>query len=102
MYGDVGRIRARATQLRDAAGELRSRASSMRAQAEACAWSSRSGELLRSRVGSVAGELGGHAARLDDAAVALETHARGVERALSRIEAARTIGEGVRESEDHR
>lgn len=88
MYGDTSRIRARSAALRTASATLRGQAGAAGARAEACAWSSAAGELLRSRVRSLVAELVQHARALDAAADALDAHVRAVDDAVARITAA--------------
>ncbi len=79
MYGDMARVRSRASELRALAHELVEAGRSLVAQAEAMAWQSKSGEAFRMQLAGIAADLGASAARLDDAASALESHAAAVE-----------------------
>jgi hypothetical protein len=56
----------------------------MVARIEHCAWSSRSGEALRSSTRTMLVDLGRRAHQLDDAADALEAHVRAIETNASR------------------
>lgn len=78
--------------LRASARDLRSRLSAVSAQVESCAWSSQSGDLLRARVLSVVAELGRSAQCLDDAADALDSHARAAEAVVNRLA---TVGQTI-------
>jgi chromosome segregation ATPase len=79
MYGDTTRIRARATALRTDATELRARGKTLRAEGDSLTWKSPAADALRERLTSTADELGPRARLLDDAADALERHARQVD-----------------------
>jgi hypothetical protein len=88
MYGDTTRIRARATTLRADATELRARARTLRAEGDALSWKSPAADTLRSRLTSTADDLGPRAHLLDEAADALERHARQVDEHKAAIDGA--------------
>jgi uncharacterized protein YukE len=79
MYGDMSRLRTRASELRHNADEMRARAKSLLAQAESMSWSSSAGDALRARIRRIALDLGSQAQSFDDAATALDAHARSVD-----------------------
>ena len=79
MYGEMVSVRARANALREIADELSGRATAMAVQTDAMAWRSPAGNAFRNQLRGLAGEIGGHASALQDAAGALERHATAVE-----------------------
>jgi hypothetical protein len=87
MYGEMRQLRARASVLRDNGDEIRARAKSLLAQAESMSWSSKAGDALRASIRNLAHDLGGQAQLLEDAATALEVHARAVDETKALIAA---------------
>ena len=86
MYGDPSAIRRLAGGLRDQAGEVRAEADRLVARTDAAGWLGRGGDALRDRVRERALGLRRSAALHDDAAEALERHAREVDRLQRLIE----------------
>ncbi len=86
MYGDTTVIRRLAAGLRDQAAEIRLEADRLVARTEAVGWLGRAGDALRERAHGRALALRRSAALHDDAADALDRHAREVERRKRLIE----------------
>lgn len=86
MYGDPTAIRRLAGGLRDRAGEIRTEADRLVSRTDAAGWLGEAGRALRDRVRDRAVALRRSAALHDDAAEALERHAREVERLQQLIE----------------
>jgi hypothetical protein len=86
MYGDPDRIRALARALRDRAEEIRGQADRLAARSETVAWTGQAADAMRARALAGAGGLRRTAALHDDAAHALERHARAVLGVLAEIE----------------
>jgi hypothetical protein len=86
MYGDPTAIRRLAAGLREQAGEIRTEADRLVARTDAAGWLGRAGDALRDRVRQRALALRHSAALHDDAADALQRHAREVERLQRLIE----------------
>jgi hypothetical protein len=86
MYGDSTAIRRLAGGLREQAGEIRTEADRLVARTDAAGWLGEAGDALRGRVRERAFALRRSAALHDDAAEALERHAREVERLQRLIE----------------
>lgn len=86
MYGDTRVIRRLAGELRDRAEDIRREADRLVARTDAVGWLGQAGEALRERVRERALALRRSAGRHEDAAAALERHAREVERLQQLIE----------------
>jgi hypothetical protein len=86
MYGDTTAIRRLADRLREQAGEIRAEADRLVAMTDSVGWLGRAGDALRDQARQRAGALRRSAALHDDAADALERHAREVERLQRLIE----------------
>ncbi|HYF72907.1 MAG TPA: hypothetical protein VD864_08795 [Nocardioides sp.] len=80
MYGDTSAIRALATRLRERADEIRGEADRLAVRAEQVPWQGVAADAMRHRARDRAGALLRTAARHDDAADALDRHAREVDR----------------------
>jgi len=80
MYGDTTVIRRLAADLREQAVDIRAEADRLVARTDAAGWLGRAGDALRERARQRALALRRSAALHDDAAEALERHAREVER----------------------
>ncbi|WP_331898292.1 hypothetical protein [Lacisediminihabitans sp.] len=87
----MSQLRARASVLRGNGDEVRARAKSLLAQAESMSWSSSAGDALRAKVRGLALDLGSQAQVLDDAAAALEAHARAVDETKAAIATAQKL-----------
>ena len=86
MYGDTTAIRRLAGDLREQAGEIRTEADRLVARTDAAGWLGQAGDALRER-GARAGARAAPLCGLhDDAADALDRHAREVERLQRLIE----------------
>ena len=79
MYGDTTVIRRLGVELRERAEEIRGEADRLVARTDAAGWLGQAGDALRERVRSRALALRRSAGRHEDAADALERHAREVE-----------------------
>ena len=79
MYGDTTAIRALAERLRRQGLEIRAEADDLAGRAEAVAWSGLAADTMRLMSRQHAGDLRACAALHEDAADALERHAREVE-----------------------
>jgi uncharacterized protein YukE len=86
MYGDPDEIRALARALRDRAEEIRGQADRLAARAEAVAWAGHAADTMRVRARAGAGGLRRTAALHDEAAQALERHARAAAGVLEEID----------------
>ena len=86
MDGDTAVIRRRAGELRERAGEIRTEADRLVARTDAAGWLGQAGDALHHRVRERAVALRRSAARHEDAADALERHAREVDRVQALIE----------------
>jgi uncharacterized protein YukE len=86
VYGDTAVIRRRAAELRERAEEIRSEADALVARTDGVGWLGQAGDALRDRVRQRSSGLRRAAALHDDAADALERHAREVERLQRLIE----------------
>jgi hypothetical protein len=86
MYGDATAIRRLAGGLREQAGEIRTEADRLVSRTDAAGWLGEAGDALRGRVRDRAVALRRSAGLHDDAADALERHAREVERLHRLIE----------------
>lgn len=80
MYGDTRTIRALAARLRERADEIRGEASRLAARAEQVPWQGVTADAMRHQACDRAGALLRTAALHDDAADALDRHAREVDR----------------------
>lgn len=80
MYGDTTAIRALADRLRERADELRATADRLAARTEQVPWEGLAADTLRRHVRERAGALRHTAVLHDDAAEALDRHAREVDR----------------------
>jgi hypothetical protein len=87
MYGDTGTIRALAARLRERADEIRTEAALLAARAEQVPWQGLAAEAMRCHARERAGALAHTAALHDDAADALDRHAREVDRVKDLIAA---------------
>jgi hypothetical protein len=79
MYGDTTAIRALADRLRRQGLEIRAEADDLAGRAEAVAWSGLAADTMRLMSRQHAGDLRACAALHEDAAEALERHAREIE-----------------------
>jgi uncharacterized protein YukE len=79
MYGDTTAIRRRAAELRERAEEIRAVADRLVARTDAIGWLGQAGDALRERVRERAVALRRSASRHEDAADALDRHAREVD-----------------------
>jgi hypothetical protein len=86
MYGDTTVIRRLAVELRERAEEIRGEADRLVARTDAAGWLGQAGHALHQRVRQRALALRRSAARHEDAADALDHHAREVERLQHLIE----------------
>jgi hypothetical protein len=80
MYGDTLVIRRLAAELREQAADIRAEADKLVAGTDAVGWLGQAGDALRERVRGRALELRRSATLHDDAADAIDRHAREVER----------------------
>lgn len=80
MYGDPAVIRHLARSLRDQAADIRTEADALVGRADGVHWTGLAAEAMRRRARDRACDLRACAARHDDAADALDAHAREVER----------------------
>lgn len=87
MYGDTTTIRALAAGLRERADELRTTADRLAAHTDEVPWQGLAADALRHHVRERAGELRHTAVLHDDAAEALDRHAREVDRVKDLIAA---------------
>jgi len=79
MYGDMDAVRALARTLREQGSDIRSEADALVGRAEAVPWTGLAAEAMRRLARDHAGCLRTSAARHEDAAEALERHAREVD-----------------------
>ncbi len=86
MYGDTTVIRRLAVELRERAQEIRGEADRLVSRTDRAGWLGQAGDALRERVRERALALRRSATRHDDAADALDRHAREVERLQHLIE----------------
>lgn len=86
MYGDPDRIRALARALRDRAEEIRGQADELAGRAAAVAWTGHAADAMRVRARAGAGGLRRTAGLHDEAAHALERHARAAAGVLEEID----------------
>jgi hypothetical protein len=86
MYGDTGAIRRLAGGLRDRADQIRGEADRLVARTDHAGWLGRAGDALRARVRGRALALRRTASLHDEAAEALDRHAREVDRLVRLIE----------------
>ena len=86
MYGDTTVIRRLGVELRDRADEIRAEADRLVARTDGAGWLGQAGDALRERVRERALALRRSAGRHEDAADALDRHAREVERLQHLIE----------------
>ena len=87
MYGDTTAIRALARRLREQGDDIRAEADQLVGQAEAVHWTGLAADTMRLMARRHAGDLRACAALHDDAAEALERHAREVDHVKDLIEA---------------
>jgi hypothetical protein len=80
MYGDTTTIRALARRLRERADEIRDLAAALSEHARSVPWSGLAADAMRAHTGDRVGGLLHTAGLHDDAADALELHAREVDR----------------------
>jgi hypothetical protein len=80
MYGDTTVIRGLARQLRDQGADIRTEADALVGQADAVHWSGLAADAMRRLARDHGSDLRSCAGRHDDAAEALERHAREVDR----------------------
>jgi hypothetical protein len=80
MYGDTSVIRAHARRLHERAGDIRAEADALLRVAEAVPWSGLAAEAMRRLARQHAADLHRCAGAHDDAADALDRHAREVDR----------------------
>jgi hypothetical protein len=80
MYGDTTAIRRLAAELREQAGDIRTEADRLVSRTDAAGWLGQAGDALRDRVRERSLDLRRSAALHEDAADALDRHAREVER----------------------
>lgn len=95
MYGDPDRIRALARALRHRAEQIRAQADRLAARGDTVAWTGQAADAMRARARAGAGGLRRTAALHDDAAHALERHARAVAGTLEEIERAEHLVTGA-------
>jgi hypothetical protein len=88
MYGDATAVRALAARLRAQAGEIRIEAAQLETLAAGTHWTGMAADAMRASVRVQAHDLGVCADLHDDAAEALELHAREVDRVKELIGAA--------------
>lgn len=79
MYGDMSRVRTRATTLRTAADEARARAKALQRQAQDMQWKSSAADVLRNRISDASTSYAALASSLDAAADELVKHAAAVD-----------------------
>lgn len=87
MYGDTGTIRALAARLRERADEIRTEAARLLARAEQVPWEGLAAQAMRSHARDRVAALARTAALHEDAADALDRHAREVDRVKDLIAA---------------
>ncbi|ABL79839.1 MULTISPECIES: hypothetical protein [unclassified Nocardioides] len=87
MYGDTGTIRALAARLRERADEIRAEAARLLARAEQVPWEGLAAEAMRGHARDRVAALARTAALHEDAADALDRHAREVDRVKDLIAA---------------
>ena len=80
MYGDTTTIRALARDLRDRADDIRAEADRLAARADQVSWQGLAADAMRARAHDRSAGLRRSAALHDDAADALDRHAREVDR----------------------
>jgi hypothetical protein len=80
MYGDTTTIRALARRLRERADEIRDLAATLSERAGSVPWTGLAADAMRAHTGDRVGGLLRTAGLHDDAAAALELHAREVDR----------------------
>lgn len=85
MYGDTTVIRGLARTLRDQAGDIRHEADSLVGRADAVHWTGLAADAMRRLARDHAGDLRSCASRHDDAADALDRHAREVDHLVDLI-----------------
>jgi hypothetical protein len=95
MYGDPDRIHALARALRDRAEEIRGQADQLAARAEAVAWTGQAADAMRARAWAGAGGLRRTADLHEEAAHALERHARAAAGVLEEIDRAEHLITGA-------
>ena len=85
MYGDTAVIRDRARQMRRRADEIRAEADELAGRAESVAWTGLAADAMRRLAREHSGRLRACAAAHDEAADALDHHAREVDRLVELI-----------------
>jgi hypothetical protein len=80
MYGDTSAIRAHARRMRERAGDIRAEADALVGRADAVRWTGLAAEAMRRAAHEHATALRGCACSHEDAADALDRHAREVDR----------------------
>jgi hypothetical protein len=101
MYGDTTVIRGLARRLRDQGADIRAEADSLAGHAEAVRWVGLAADAMRALARAHAGDLRQCAARHDDAADALDRHAREVDHLEDLIAAIERRVRGVLDSAGH-
>jgi hypothetical protein len=87
MYGDTAGIRAQARRMRERAGDIRAEADALLAAAQEVPWTGLAADAMRGLAREHAGGLRSCAGAHEDAADALERHAREVDRVKDLIAA---------------
>lgn len=95
MYGDATAIRDLARQLHDRAGEIRATAAQLARQVEDVDWEGAAADAMRHQAGIQLQALRQTACLHDDAADALERHAREVQRLQDLIAAIERRARGI-------
>ncbi len=95
MYGDTGTIRALAARLRERAGEIRTEAARLAAHADQVPWEGLAARAMRNHAHERAAALRRTAALHEDAADALDRHAREVDRVKDLIAAIERKARGL-------
>lgn len=95
MYGDTTAIRALARRLRERADEIRDLAADLATRTDAVPWTGLAADAMRAHTGVRVGGLRRTARLHDDAAEALERHAREVDRLQELVHDAKDLAEGA-------
>ena len=95
MYGDTTTIRALARRLRERADEIRDLATDLTARADAVPWTGLAADAMRAHAGVRLASLLRTARLHEDAAEALERHAREVDRLKELLHDAKDLAEGA-------
>ena len=95
MYGDTTTIRALARRLHERADEIRDLAADLTTRADGVPWTGLAADAMRAHTGVRVGGLLRTAGLHDDAAEALERHAREVDRLEELLHDAKDLAEGA-------